>query len=212
MSRKRLFLWSHFLTVATNDDTNVLEAAFILTDEKLVEWSYFSTPVAVANDDHIDLLRLRSPAKLREQWDEAGLWDEVARDGMPLHLVDHYVDLAIAEPMTDRGLYPEDVDIFLVGSSTDQSMRIIEQSLPTVFARLEAQPLTTSHLVNSVRFFLPSLFSDEDQKFVAEQPRCRATDIVDSDINTFELLMNRIPNEDSPARMQNRGRRTAVAQ
>lgn len=210
MSRKRLFLWSHFLTVATNDDNNVLEAAFILTDEKLVEWSYFSTPVAVASDDHIDLLRLRSPAKLRQQWDDAGLWDEVARDGMPLHLVDHYVDLAITEPMTERGLYPENVDIFLVGSSTDQAMRIIEQSLPTVFARLEAQPLTTSHLVTSARFFLPSLFTDEDQQFVEKQTRCRATQVVDADINAFELLLNRIPTDDHPSRMQNRGRRSAV--
>lgn len=210
MSRKRLFLWSHFLTVATNDDTNVLEAAFTLTDEKLIQWSRFEAPISVADDDHIELLRLRSPAHLREQWDEAGLWDEVSRLGMPLHLVDHYVDLAITEPLTERELYPEDVDIFPIGSSTDQAMRIIEHSMPTVYARLEKQPLTTSHLVSSARFFLPSIFTDEDEKFMEKQVRCRAAEIVDADIDTFALLMNRIPNDDHPARIQSRGRRSAA--
>lgn len=196
----RLFLWGHLLTVATNDDTNVLDASFVLTDSKLNDLANFSSPVKAPEGDHIDLLRLRTPEDLRIRWDESGVWDDVSRDGMEISLVDYYVDLAIKDLLEENGLEPEDVTIHVVGSNTEQLIRIMENSMPQTFARVERQPLNTSTLVAAFRFFLPSLLGPKDEAYLRGQDPHRASEIVDSEINAFNLLMHRVPSNERFAR------------
>lgn len=196
----RLFLWGHLLTVATNDDTNVLDSSFVLTDSKLNELASFSSPVKAPEGDHIDLLRLRTPEDLRVKWDESGVWDDVSRDGMEISLVDYYVDLAIKDLLEENGLEPEDVTIHVLGSNTEQLIRIMESSMPQTFARVERQPINTTSLVSSFRFFLPSLLGPKDEAYLRSQNPHRSSEIVDSEINTFNLLMHRVPSNERFAR------------
>lgn len=192
----RLFLWGHLLTVATNDDTNVLDASFVLTDSKLNDLANFSSPVKAPEGDHIDLLRLRTPEDLRTKWDESGVWDDVSRDGMELSLVDYHVDLAIKDLLEENNLEPEDVTIHVIGSNTEQLIRIMESSMPQTFARVERQPINTSSLVAAFRFFLPSLLGPKDEAYLRSQDPHRAAQIVDAEINAFNLLMHRVPSNE----------------
>lgn len=196
----RLFLWGHLLTVATNDDTNVLDASFVLTDSKLNELTSFSSPVKAPEGDHIDLLRLRTPEDLRNRWDESGVWDDVSRDGMEIGLVDYYLDLAIKDLLEENSLEPEDVTIHVLGSNTEQLIRIMEDSMPLTFARVEREPINTSSLVASFRFFLPSLLGPKDEAYLRSQNPDRAAQIVDAEINSFNLLMHRVPSEEKFSR------------
>ena len=192
----RLFLWGHLLTVATNDDTNILDASFVLTDNKLNELASFSSPVKAPEGDHIDLLRLRTPEDLRRVWDDSGVWDDVAKDGMEISLVDYYVDLAIKDLLEENGLDPEDVTIHVLGSNTEQLIRIMESSMPSTFARVERAAINTSGLVSSFRFFLPSVLGPKDEEYLRRQKPHRAAEIVDSEINCFNLLMHRVPSKE----------------
>lgn len=192
----RLFLWGHLLTVATNDDTNVLDASFVLTDSKLNDLANFSSPVKAPEGDHIDLLRLRTPEDLRAKWDESGVWDDVSRDGMELSLVDYHVDLAIKDLLEENNLEAEDVTIHVIGSNTEQLIRIMESSMPQTFARVERQPINTSSLVAAFRFFLPSLLGPKDEAYLRSQDPHRAAQIVDAEINAFNLLMHRVPSNE----------------
>ena len=189
----RLFLWGHLLTVATNDDTNILDASFVVTDSRLNELSSFTTPVKAPEGDHIDLLRLRTPEDLRTKWDESGVWDDVSSDGMEISLVDYYVDLAIKDILEENNLSPDDVTIYVIGTNTEQLIRIMEQSMPQTFARVEREPINTASLVSSVRFFLPSVLGPNDEAYLRKQNPHRAAQIVDAQINKFNLLMHRIP-------------------
>lgn len=196
----RLFLWGHLLTVATNDDTNVLDASFVLTDTKLNELANFSSPVKAPEGDHIDLLRLRTPEDLRAKWDAAEVWEDVARDGMEIDLVDYYVDLAIKDLLDENGLEPEDVIIHVVGTNTEQLIRIMEASMPKTFSRVEREPLNTTSLVSAFRFFLPSLLGPKDEIYLRKQDPHRSVEIVDAQINAFNLLMHRVPSNEKFAR------------
>lgn len=196
----RLFLWGHLLTVATNDDTNVLDASFVLTDNKLNELANFASPVKAPEGDHIDLVRLRTPEDLRSQWDAAAVWEDVARDGMEISLVDYYVDLAIKDLLEENGLEPEDVTIHVVGTNTEQLIRIMEASMPKTFERVQRDPINTSSLVSAFRFFLPSLLGPKDEAFLQKQNPHRAVEIVDAQINAFNLLMHRVPSNERFAR------------
>jgi len=196
----RLFLWGHLLTVATNDDINVLDASFVLTDSKLNELTSFSSPVKAPEGDHIDLLRLRTPEDLKLRWDESGVWTDVARDGMEISLVDYYVDMAIKDILEENDLEPEDVTIHVLGSNTEQLIRIMENSMPQTFARVEREAINTSSLVSSFRFFLPSLLGPKDEAYLRSQTPHRAAQIVDSEINAFNLLMHRVPSNERFAR------------
>ena len=196
----RLFLWGHLLTVATNDDTNVLDASFVLTDTKLNELANFSSPVKAPEGDHIDLLRLRTPEDLRAKWDAADVWEDVARDGMEIDLVDYYVDLAIKDLLDENGLEPEDVIIHVVGTNTEQLIRIMEASMPKTFSRVEREPINTTSLVSAFRFFLPSLLGPKDEIYLRKQDPHRSVEIVDAQINAFNLLMHRVPSNEKFAR------------
>lgn len=192
----RLFLWGHLLTVATNDDVNVLDASFVITDSSLKELASFSSPVKAPEGDHIDLLRLRTPEDLRTQWDASGVWEDVERDGMEISLVDYYVDLAIKDLLDENGLEPEDVTIYVVGSNTEQLIRIMEKSMPTTFSRVQREPLNTSSIVAAFRFFLPSVVGPNAEAYLQKQHPHRAAEIVDAQINAFNLLMHRVPSKE----------------
>lgn len=189
----RLFLWGHLLAAATDDDVNVLDAAFVVTDAKLNELTSFSSPVAAPEGDHLDLVRLRTPEALRRIWDEAGVWDDVARDGMPLALVDYHVDLAIGDVLRENNLYPEDVEMVVVGRNTEQLMRVMERSMPKTFARVRRQALDGAALADGFRFFLPSLLGPKTTAYLDAIDAHRASEFVDAGIKSLKLLLHRVP-------------------